>query len=45
MFGFHCRKFGLDITYRCSESLQCILKAPLPTFEIALAFVRLDHVA
>jgi hypothetical protein len=27
MFGFHCRKLGLDITYRRSESFQCILKA------------------
>ena len=27
VFGFHCRKLGLDITYRRSESFQCILKA------------------
>jgi hypothetical protein len=27
VFGFRCRKLGLDITYRGSESLQCILKA------------------
>jgi hypothetical protein len=26
MFGFHCRKLGLNITYRRSESLQCVLK-------------------
>ena len=27
LFGFHCRKLGLNITYRRSESLQGILKA------------------
>jgi hypothetical protein len=27
VFGFRCRKLGLDITYRRSESFQCILKA------------------
>jgi hypothetical protein len=27
VLGFHCRKLGLDITYRRSESFQCILKA------------------
>jgi hypothetical protein len=27
VFGFHCRKFGFNIPYRRSESLQCILKA------------------
>ena len=26
VFGFHCHKLGFDITYRRSESLQCILK-------------------
>jgi hypothetical protein len=25
VFGFHCRKLGLDIMYRGSESFQCIL--------------------
>ena len=28
--GFHCRKLGLNITYRRSESFQCILKACRP---------------
>jgi len=27
VFSFHCRKLGLDITYRRSKSFQCILKA------------------
>jgi hypothetical protein len=27
VFGFHCRKLGLDITYRHSQSFQCVLKA------------------
>jgi hypothetical protein len=27
VFGFHCRKLGLDIAYRRSESFHCILKA------------------
>jgi hypothetical protein len=27
LFGFHCRKLGLDITYGRSESFQCTLKA------------------
>ena len=27
VFGFHCRKLGLNITYRRSESLQGVLKA------------------
>jgi len=27
VLGFHCRKLGVDITYRRSELLQCILKA------------------
>jgi hypothetical protein len=27
MFSFRCRKLGLDITYRRSESFQCIMKA------------------
>jgi hypothetical protein len=27
LLGFHCRKFGLNIPYRRSESLQRILKA------------------
>jgi len=27
LFGLHCGKLGLDITYRCSESFQCIVKA------------------
>jgi hypothetical protein len=30
VFGFHCRKLGLYITYRRSESFQCILKACRP---------------
>ena len=30
VFGFHCRKLGLDITYRRCESFQCILKACRP---------------
>jgi hypothetical protein len=30
VFGFHCRKLGFDITYRRSESFQCILKARRP---------------
>jgi hypothetical protein len=27
LFGFHCRKFGFDLTYRRSESFQSVLKA------------------
>jgi len=27
VFGFHCCKLGVDLTYGRSESLQCILKA------------------
>jgi hypothetical protein len=27
VFGLHCSKLGLDIAYRCSKSLQRILKA------------------
>jgi hypothetical protein len=27
VFGFHFRKLGLNLTYRRSESLQCVLKA------------------
>ena len=27
VLGFHCRKFGLNITYRRSESLQYVLEA------------------
>ena len=27
MFRFHCRKLGLNVTYRISESFQCIFKA------------------
>jgi hypothetical protein len=30
VFGFHCRKLGFDITYRHSESFQCIFKACRP---------------
>jgi hypothetical protein len=30
VFAFHCRKLGLDITYRRSESFQCLLKARRP---------------
>ena len=30
VLGFHCRKLGVDITYRRSELLQCILKARRP---------------
>ena len=26
-FGFHCRKLALNVTYRRSESFQCVLKA------------------
>jgi hypothetical protein len=27
VFGFHCRKFRLNITYRRNQSLQGVLKA------------------
>jgi hypothetical protein len=27
MFGFHCRKLGLNVTYRRGQALQCVLKA------------------
>ena len=27
VFGFHCRKLGLHITYRSSEPFQSVLKA------------------
>src|SRR5437016_13998675 len=27
VFGFHCRKLGLNVTDRRSEAFQCILKA------------------
>jgi hypothetical protein len=27
LFGFHCRKLGLNITYCRSKSFQCVLKA------------------
>jgi hypothetical protein len=30
VFGFHCRKLGLDITYGHSESFQNVLKARRP---------------
>jgi hypothetical protein len=38
VFCSHCRKLGLDITYRRSESFQCILKAR----RIALAYITLS---
>jgi hypothetical protein len=30
VFGFHCGKLGLGITYRRNESFQCVLKACRP---------------
>ena len=27
LFGFHCRKLGLNVTYRRGQALQCVLKA------------------
>jgi hypothetical protein len=30
VFSFHCRKLGLDFTYRRRESLQRILKTCCP---------------